>query len=822
MSPDARDHGRARAVPRPLLQLVRHAHARAAAPRVRLDGGHGQPRGTPARAARRPARGLRGAAPPARSCSTASPTPFASPSRTSRPSATRRSPRRGAPSCATALEELLRASALAEHARRTSASGRRSSTRLGPPRRELADRAAYSAEGVRVRRRGRRVPRRSPTLRRAVGGPSRTARRLAPWAPAARRGPGRGARERYALLAPLLEYVPSLVGLAEGLCEALAALDALAAEAGGTGGRDGPRRSPRASATARPTCDELLARLRLRRRHRARDVGAHRLRDALRPAPRSSSPSASTSRRAGSTTPTTTCSRASAVSRASSRSPRARSPRSTGSASAARSRGRRRRRALVSWCASMFEYLMPLLVMRAGPTRCSTETYETVVRRQIQYGAERGVPWGVSESAFNAKDAELTYQYQAFGVPGLGLKRGLSDDVVVAPYATMLALMVDPRRSLDEPAASRAEGAEGRYGFYESIDYTPGRVPAGQRRAIVQRVHGAPPGHGVRRARQHADRRRACSEPLPRRTRSSARPSCCCRSACRDTSSSRSPHVEEVEFVRSVRELPAAGHPLVPARRHARPGHPLPLQRPLLGHGHERGRRIQPLERSRGHPLPRGHHPRLLGQFFYVRDVETRRRCGRRRSSPHPTARRLPRAPSRRTRPSTGGATATSRRTPRSSCRPRTTSRSAASPSRTTAESARSSRSPRYFEVALARRRAATRRTRRSRTCSSRPRPCGDCAPCCSPAARAAPTRSRVWGFHSLACEQAGVRLVATRPTARRSSAGCAASRRARRASRAAAAGGHRRRGARSRLRDPAHRRRSRRRDERASPSRPA
>ncbi|MEN6430881.1 MAG: glucoamylase family protein, partial [Coriobacteriales bacterium] len=105
-------------------------------------------------------------------------------------------------------------------------------------------------------------------------------------------------------------------------------------------------------------------------------------------------------------------------------------------------------RALVSWSASMFEYLMPLLVMKSWPGTLLDQTYRTIVRRQIQYGQQRGVPWGVSESAFAARDAGMIYQYQAFGIPGLGLKRGLSEDVVVAPYATVLALPLEPHAAL--------------------------------------------------------------------------------------------------------------------------------------------------------------------------------------------------------------------------------------------------------------------------------------------------------------------------------------------------------------------------------------
>src|SRR5262249_17341963 len=91
---------------------------------------------------------------------------------------------------------------------------------------------------------------------------------------------------------------------------------------------------------------------------------------------------------------------------------------------------------LISWSGSMFEYLMAELVLRAPAHSLLDQTARLVVRRQIQYGGERGVPWGISESAFNARDLEMTYQYSNFGVPGLGLKRGLSEDLVVAPYAT--------------------------------------------------------------------------------------------------------------------------------------------------------------------------------------------------------------------------------------------------------------------------------------------------------------------------------------------------------------------------------------------------
>jgi len=141
--------------------------------------------------------------------------------------------------------------------------------------------------------------------------------------------------------------------------------------------------------------------------------------------------------------------------------------------------------ALISWSGSMFEYLMPSLVMRAPARSLLGQTSRFVVRRQITYGAALGLPWGISESAYNVRDLELTYQYSNFGVPGLGLKRGLSQDAVVAPYATALAAMVDPGAAARNFARLTALGAQGRYGFYEALDYTRTRLPEGKDVAIV-------------------------------------------------------------------------------------------------------------------------------------------------------------------------------------------------------------------------------------------------------------------------------------------------------------------------------------------------
>jgi len=141
---------------------------------------------------------------------------------------------------------------------------------------------------------------------------------------------------------------------------------------------------------------------------------------------------------------------------------------------------------LLSWSGSMFEYLMPMLVMPSYENTLLDRTMHTAVERQISYGRQRGVPWGMSESGYNATDAHLNYQYRAFGVPGLGLKRGLAEDLVVAPYATVMALMVDPRAAYQNLQRLADAGLASTFGYYEAIDYTPSRLPRGQTGAIVR------------------------------------------------------------------------------------------------------------------------------------------------------------------------------------------------------------------------------------------------------------------------------------------------------------------------------------------------
>ncbi|MBI1867345.1 MAG: glycosyl transferase [Methylocystis sp.] len=181
--------------------------------------------------------------------------------------------------------------------------------------------------------------------------------------------------------------------------------------------------------------------------------------------------------------------------------------------------------ALISWSGSMFEYLMPSLVMCAPDGSLLEQTNRLVVERQQVYGRSLGVPWGVSESAYNARDLEFTYQYSNFGVPGLGLKRGLSENVVIAPYATGLATMVDPHGAQANYARLAEMGARGRYGFYEALDFTRSRLQDDEDVAIVRSFMAHHQGmtivaianalhHGQMRARFHREPMIQASELL--------------------------------------------------------------------------------------------------------------------------------------------------------------------------------------------------------------------------------------------------------------------------------------------------------------------
>lgn len=142
---------------------------------------------------------------------------------------------------------------------------------------------------------------------------------------------------------------------------------------------------------------------------------------------------------------------------------------------------------LISWSGTMFEYLMPLLLMRTYPGTLLERTCRMAVSRQVRYGREKHVPWGVSESAYDLVDRLGNYQYKAFGVPGLGLKRGLADELVVAPYATALAALVDPGEAARNFRRLTEEGAEGPMGYYDAVDYT-------RRRPVDADADAAPGG----------------------------------------------------------------------------------------------------------------------------------------------------------------------------------------------------------------------------------------------------------------------------------------------------------------------------------------
>ena len=267
--------------------------------------------------------------------------------------------------------------------------------------------------------------------------------------------------------------------------------------------------------------------------------------------------------------------------------------------------------ALVSWSGSMFEYLMPALVMKAPLGSLLEQTYRFVVRRQMSYGADHGVPWGISESAYNVRDLDLTYQYSNFGIPGLGLERGLSEDLVVAPYATALAAMVDPLAAARNFARLVDVGARGPYGFYEALDYTRSRRPEGEPVAIVRAYMAHHQGmtlvalvnvlrDGLMRERFHAEPVIQATELLLQER------------APRDVAVAR-PRVEEVEAPAHEREFVA---PVVSPVQFAARGEASdapPLERAVLRDADDRGLRLQPVRQPRRHSLAGRHHARSLG-----------------------------------------------------------------------------------------------------------------------------------------------------------------------------------------------------------------
>ncbi|HVM94736.1 MAG TPA: glucoamylase family protein, partial [Candidatus Acidoferrales bacterium] len=144
------------------------------------------------------------------------------------------------------------------------------------------------------------------------------------------------------------------------------------------------------------------------------------------------------------------------------------------------------KRTLLSWSGTMFEYLMPEIIMREEPGTLLERSCATAVAAQIDDGKRHAVPWGVSESGYYRFDQHQNYQYRAFGVPALGFKRGLEDELVIAPYASLLAVRYDARAVVANLQRLQETGASGRYGLYEAVDFSKSRLPAGVEQAVVR------------------------------------------------------------------------------------------------------------------------------------------------------------------------------------------------------------------------------------------------------------------------------------------------------------------------------------------------
>ena len=330
----------------------------------------------------------------------------------------------------------------------------------------------------------------------------------------------------------------------------------------------------------------------------------------------------------------------------------------------------------------MFEYLMPQLIMPSYANTLLEQTCKAAVSRQIEYGRQRAVPWGISESCYNATDMHQVYQYRAFGVPGLGFKRGLGDDLVIAPYASALALTVMPRRSVPQPADAGRAGfprrlrllrgdrlhavaGAARQASRHRADLhgaSPGHEPAGlcaclARPADAAPLHVRPAGAGDRIAAAGAGAEEG-RDPAPARGRSERRRAPARRGRRRD-------------------------HARVYRPEHADPRSAPAVQRPLPRHGDPCRRQLQPLARPGRHPLARGRHRPMAGAPSSTCATATADATGRPRISRHCAGPITTRRSSCRRAPNTGGATRRSKRTPRSACRLKTTSRSAASRSPT-------------------------------------------------------------------------------------------------------------------------------------------
>ena len=354
---------------------------------------------------------------------------------------------------------------------------------------------------------------------------------------------------------------------------------------------------------------------------------------------------------------------------------------------------------LLSWSGSMFEYLMPLLVMPTYENTLLDQTYKAAVERQIEYGRQRGVPWGISESGYNTIDVHLNYQYRAFGVPGLGLKRGLAEDLVIAPYASALALMVAPEEACLNLQRLAAAGLEGRFGFYEAIDYTPSRLPRGQSSAVVRSYMAHHQGMSLLSlAYLLLDRpmqKRFESDPLFQATMLLLQERIPKATAFYS-------HTAELSDIRTT-----SGDAETPVRvfsspAHADAGGAAVVERQIPRDGHERGRRVQPLEGPRRHALARRQYLRQLGHVLLHPRRGERGVLVNGLSADAQTAEELRSRFFRRVERNFAAATTRSTRIPRSWCRRKMTSNCAESASPTARGTSRTIDITSYAEVVLA------------------------------------------------------------------------------------------------------------------------
>ncbi len=272
---------------------------------------------------------------------------------------------------------------------------------------------------------------------------------------------------------------------------------------------------------------------------------------------------------------------------------------------------------LISWSGSMFEYLMPSLVMRAPAGSLLEQTNRLAVWRQANYAAKLGVPWGMSESEYNVRDIEQTYQYSSFGVPDLGYKRGLGDNIVVAPYATGLGAMVDPSAAAHNYRRLADLGARGAYGWYEALDYTRSRLPEGTKFAIVRAYmahHQAMTLVSIANTLQNGQmRERFHAEPIVKASELLLQ-----ERMPREVALARLPPEQAAARTgcgRRSRRTGSRNPPPLCLGSLAQAAHPDLIERPLLGDGDGDGLGLQPLARHRRHALARGRHLRWVGRL---------------------------------------------------------------------------------------------------------------------------------------------------------------------------------------------------------------